>query len=611
MNLTEKLKILPGQPGVYLLKDKYGEIIYVGKAKVLRNRVRSYFQDSRHHTYKTHILKKHIYDFDYIVTDSEVEALILEANLIKKHQPKFNIRLKDDKTYPYIKVTINEDFPGIFKTRLIKKDGARYFGPYADVDAVYKTLRILKKIFPIRMCKKKIKDGKFEDRACLNYYIKKCPGPCIGAISQKDYRQIVNEVILFLEGKADKLIRDLEERMNKAAQELDFEKAAFYRDSIRAIEKVTQNQKVVTEDLMDRDVVAVAVEDDRACLQVMIIRKGRLLGQEHFIMEGTAEEELGEVMSAFIKQYYLNQPILPKEILLEIELSEEQTISEWLKDVAGRKVKLHVPKRGLKKQLVEMAHKNAKENLKKERIKEAYALNKPLKGVKELQDYLGLKRPPIRIEGFDISHIQGTDTVASMVVFENGQPKKEDYRRFKIRSTEGSPDDFASMKEVVSRRYRRVLEEGQKMPDLIIIDGGKGQLNAAVAVLKELGINIKDQSIIGLAKREEEVFLPGQSDPILLPRHSEALYLIQRVRDEAHRFAVNYHRQLRTRRLTHTLLDEIPGIGPKRRQALLQHFGSLEKIRSATIEEFCQVEGISEKTAETIRKFLDSHFLAD
>lgn len=605
--IIEKLKILPTQPGVYQMKDKYGEIIYVGKAKVLRNRVRSYFQESRNHTYKTDILRQHIDDFDYMVTDSEVEALILESNLIKQHQPKFNIRLKDDKTYPFIKVSINEDFPRIYKTRIVKKDGARYFGPYADVDAVYKTLKILQKLFPIRMCKKQIVDGKADERPCLNYHIKKCLGPCIGAVSYEQYRQMVKEVILFLEGKSDELVRDLKKKMNAAAENLDFEQAVFFRDSIQAIEKTTQNQKVVAEDLLDRDVVAAAMEEDRACLQVMIIRQGRLMGQEHFIMEGTVEEDLSEVTSAFIKQYYLNQPILPREILLELAVSDVETIEEWLREVAGRKVMLHVPQRGMKKDLVEMAHKNAVENLKKEKIREASSSDRPLKGVKELQSYLMMEKPPIRIEGFDISHVQGTDTVASMVVFENGEPKKEDYRRFKIQCAEGSPDDFASMNEVVGRRYRRVIEEGQKMPDLILIDGGKGQLNAALKILADLGVH--QQAIFGLAKREEEVFIPDRPDPIIIPRHSEALFLIQRVRDEAHRFAVSYHRQLRSRRMTHTLLDEIPGVGPKRRQALLQHFGSLEKIRSASVDELSQVEGISKITAQGIRDFLDAEFL--
>lgn len=607
MDLKEKLKILPKQPGVYLMKDKYGEIIYIGKAKVLKNRVRSYFQESRQHHYKTDILKQHIHDFDYIVTDSEVEALILEANLIKNHYPKFNIKLKDDKTYPFIKVTINEDFPRIFKTRIVKKDGARYFGPFADVKAVYKTLNILKKIFPIRMCKKKIEQGKNNDRPCLNYHIKKCLGPCCGAISKEEYHRIVKEVILFLEGKTNELSKDLKQKMAVAAEGLDFEKAAFYRDSLQAVEKIILNQKIVTEDQVNRDIIAIAREEDLACLQVMIIRQGRLMGQEHFLMESVLEEDLDEILSAFIKQFYLNQPNLPKEILLQIALNDTETIRQWLHEMASRKVVLHVPQRGLKKNLVELAHKNAVENLKKGKIKELSSQERPLKGVKELQSYLLLERPPIRIEGFDISHIQGSDTVASMVVFENGRPKKEDYRRFKIRVAEGSPDDFASMNEVVGRRYKRVVEDELKMPDLILIDGGKGQLNAALEILQNLGVT--DQAILGLAKKEEEVFLPGRSEPIILPRHSEALYLIQRVRDEAHRFAVSYHRRLRNRRMTHTLLDEIPGVGPKRRQALLQHFGSLEKIRSATIEDICQVEGLNSKTAEMIRSFLDEQFL--
>lgn len=607
MNLMEKLKILPKQPGVYLMKDKYGKIIYVGKAKVLRSRVRSYFQQARQQSYKTDILKQHIYDFDYLVTDSEVEALILESTLIKKHEPMYNIRLKDDKSYPFIKVTINEEFPRVFKTRLVKKDGARYFGPYTDLDAVYKTLNILKEIFPIRSCKKKIAFDQSGERACLNYHINKCLGPCIGAISKEEYSRLVKEVILFLEGKADELTKGLRERMVMAAEKLNFEKAAFYRDSLEAVQTIIQNQKVLTEDLMDRDVISIALEENRACLQVMIIRQGRLQGQEYFMMDGIAEDQPGEIMTAFIKQYYFEQSLIPREVLLEVALADPETIGEWLKNIAERKVSLLVPQKGLKKHLIDMAQKNAQENLKKERVKETYASNRPLKGVQELQNYLGLKRPPIRIEGFDISHIQGSDTVASLVVFENGQPKKSDYRRFKIRIAEGSPDDFASMNEVVGRRYARLQAEGQKLPDLILIDGGKGQLNAAVAILNDLGI--LDQQILGLAKREEEVFLPGRSESILLPRHSEALYLIQRVRDEAHRFAVSFHRKLRTKRMTHTVLDEIPGIGPKRRQAMLKHFGSLEKIRSASINDLCAVAGINQKIAAGIRHFLDELFL--
>ncbi|WP_078809300.1 excinuclease ABC subunit UvrC [Selenihalanaerobacter shriftii] len=604
MKLEQQLDNLPNSPGVYLMQNKSGQVIYVGKAKSLRKRVRSYFQKSRNHSLKTKALVKRISDLDYILTDSEVEALILEATMIKKYNPKFNIRLKDDKTYPYIKITTNEDYPRVFMTRIVKKDGAKYFGPYTNVNAVRKTLKLLRDLFPLRNCKKKLTEQKKEERACLNYHIEKCLGPCIEEIPSNEYQNMVKEVQLFLEGKQQDLIKELEGQMQEVAEKRDFEIAAELRDQITAIKKITKKQKMVSPNFEDQDVIATAHEDDLACVQIMVVRNGRLVGEEDFIMEGTSIEAIDETLTAFLKQYYMNTNYIPKEILLEIEIEDKEIIEDWLNEKRGSRVHLKTPQRGAKKELVNMAQRNAKYNLKDYLIKSDYQSRKPLKGVSQLQTYLDLDKPPIRVEGFDISNIQGTDPVASLVVFENGRPKKSDYRRFKIKTVEG-PNDFAMMEEVVQRRYSRLVNEGQQMPDLILIDGGKGQLNFALKILDNLGV--ADQPIFGLAKREEEVFVKDRQNPIILPRDSEALYLIQRIRDEAHRFAVNYHRKLRSRRVTHSMLDDIPGIGEKRRKSLLKYFGSLDKIRKASIEELGEVHGISQKMATTIYNYLKEH----
>lgn len=604
MDLKKQLDNLPRASGVYLMKNKAGEIIYVGKAKSLRKRVRSYFQKSRNHSFKTEALVKRIADIDYIITDSEVEALILEATMIKKHNPKFNIRLKDDKTYPYIKITTNEDYPRVFKTRIVKKDGARYFGPYTDVNAVHKTLKLLRDLFPLRDCKKNISRKEKKDRACLNYHIEKCLGPCVNNVDVEEYRSMVDEVCLFLKGKQQDLIEELKEEMEQAADRQEFEQAAELRDQIKAIKKVTENQKVVSSDFADQDVIATSHQDDLACVQVMAVRNGRLVGEEDFIMEGTSPEAIDETLTAFLKQYYMNTNYIPQEILLEIEIEDKEIMEDWLNEKRGSRVYLKTPQRGAKHQLINMAQRNAKYNLKDYLIKSEYKSRKPLKAVKELQTYLDLEEPPVRIEGFDISNIQGTDPVASLVVFENGTAQKGDYRRFKIKTVEG-PDDFAMMQEVVNRRYSRLLKEDKKLPDLILIDGGKGQLNAVLEVLHKLSID--NQPVIGLAKKEEEVFVEGESEPVILPGDSEALYLLQRVRDEAHRFAVNYHRKLRSRRVTHSMLDDIPDIGQKRRERLLQYFGSLDKIRKASVEELSEVKGISERIATTVYNYLREH----
>ena len=606
-HIEAQLKELPRQPGVYMMKDETGMIIYVGKAKSLRSRVRSYFRKNNQ-TYKTQMLVKYIDDFDYIITDTEVEAYILEANLIKKHQPKFNIRLKDDKSYPYIKVTKNVDFPRVFKTRIVKNDGAEYFGPFADVDAIYKTLGVIKDIFKLRSCKLELDADNPEEKPCLNYHIDKCLGPCIGAVSKEDYHELIDQVMLFLSGRQEELRKKVEEKMEQAAEERNFEKAARFRDALKAFKKLSESQKVMSDKNIDQDVVAlVEGENDRACTQLLIVRNGRLIGQEYFILQGTEDESETEIMGSFLQQYYQQAAGIPDELLLNTELAYQDLLEERLADMKGKKVNIHLPQKGDKKKMIEMAERNAAQNLKKEDIRSKYEEKRTSGAVEKLGEILELEKAPYHIEGFDISNIQGTDTVASLVVFKNGRPSKKDYRRFKIKTVEG-PDDFSSMKEVVERRYARLLREDRKLPDLILIDGGKGQLNAAYEVLKLLGI--EDTPMIGLAKREEEIFRPGEREAITLPHHTPTLQLLQRVRDEAHRFAVSYHRKLRSRRLTHSMLDEIPGVGPKRRQALLQHFGSLAKIREAKIWQLKEVEGVSGKTARKIFDYLRDNMRA-
>jgi excinuclease ABC subunit C len=606
-HIEAQLKELPRQPGVYMMKDETGMVIYVGKAKSLRSRVRSYFRKNNQ-TYKTQMLVKYIDDFDYIMTDTEVEAYILEANLIKKYQPKFNIRLKDDKSYPYIKVTKNVDFPRVFKTRIVKNDGAEYFGPFADVDAIYKTLDVIKDIFKLRSCKKELDAANPEAKPCLNYHIDKCLGPCIGAVSKEDYHELIDQVMLFLSGRQEELRKEVEAKMKQAAEERNYEKAARFRDALKAFKKLSESQKVMTDKNIDQDVVAlVEGENDTACTQLLIVRNGRLIGQEYFILQGTEEESESEIMGSFLQQYYQQAAGIPDELLLNTDLAYQELLEERLADIKGKKVIIHQPQKGDKKKMIEMAERNAAQNLKKEDIRSKYEEKRTSGAVEKLGEVLELETPPYHIEGFDISNIQGTDSVASMVVFKNGRPSKKDYRRFKIKTVEG-PDDFSSMKEVVERRYARLLREDKKLPDLILIDGGKGQLNAAFEVLELLGI--EDIPIIGLAKREEEIFRPGEKDPITLHHHTPTLQLLQRIRDEAHRFAVSYHRKLRSRRLTHSMLDEIPGVGPKRRNALLQHFGSLAKIREAKIWQLKNVEGVSAKTARKIYDYLRENMRA-
>lgn len=616
MTIPEKLRQLPDKPGIYLMKNAAGEIIYVGKAISLKNRVRSYFQAGQNHSPKVRSMINHIVDFDYILTDSEIEALILENNLIKKHRPKYNIRLKDDKTYPYLKVTVDEDFPRVFMTRRVLKDGAKYYGPYTDVGAVKDTLYILRRIFPLRTCKKK--SVQREKRPCLNYHIRQCLAPCAGKADPDRYREMVREIRLFLEGRQEDLIKQLSAEMEKAAAELRFERAAELRDRVQALQKVVEKQKIVTGDFADQDAVAMAREGDEACIQIFFIRGGKLLGREHYILDETAGLTDGEVLNAFIKQYYNQVEYVPGEILVPGELEEEEVISLWLAGKRGGRVRFRIPRRGEKLRLLEMVQKNAADQLVHYRIQRERERVRTYGAMDELQLALGLPDRPWRIECYDISNTQGTESVGSMVVFEAGMPKNEDYRRFRIKTVEG-PNDFASMQEVIRRRFSRALKEQADikagklaeekakftvLPDLVIIDGGKGQLNAAREAMHELGFGAVPT--FGLAKENEWLFAENRPDPIVLSRNSEGLYLIQRVRDEAHRFAVSYHRKLRGQRNLRSLLDDIPGVGPKRRKALLEHFHSMARLKQATIEELAEVDGISRALAEEIFEYFQS-----
>jgi len=613
--LQEQLDTLPSKPGVYLMKNAGEKVIYVGKAINLRSRVRSYFHDSAQHSAKISRLTAEIDRIDFIVTGSELEALILENTLIKRHQPRYNVRLKDDKNYPYIKVTWQEAFPTVLLTRRMTQDGGRYFGPYTSVGAVHQTLDLLRKLFPYRTCNREI-TGK-DDRPCLYYHIKRCSGPCIGAINKADYRSSLSQLMLFLEGRSEKVVKQLKAQMARAAEKLNFERAAYVRDQVRAVERVVEGQRVISPNLKDHDVVAFARDDGNACVQVFFVRGGRLIGREYFMLEGTEGEDAGNIMSSFISQFYDEASNVPPEILMPAEANEVAIIRQWLASKRGANVVLQVPKRGRKRDLVQLAEENAVDTLDTLRAQWMADQTKQTAALAELQEHLGLEKPPARIECYDISNIQGTSATGSMVVFANGAARKSDYRRFKIRTVEGS-DDYAMMAEVLRRRLRRAkqamqaIEEGKSrskpdpfamLPDLLMLDGGKGQLGIAIDVLEELGFQDKIQ-LAALAKQQEEIFMPGREESILLPRRSESLYLVQRIRDEAHRFAIGYHRQLRRKSALTSQLEEIPGIGPKRRKALLKHFGSLEKIREASVDDLAAVPGMNLVAAEQIKEHL-------
>jgi len=611
------LDTLPARPGCYIMRNAGGDVIYVGKAINLRNRVRSYFHDPSGHDMKTRQLVRHIEDIEWIVVGSELEALILEMNLIKKHRPHYNIRLKDDKRYPYIKVHWAEAFPKVTVTRQVASDGSRYYGPYTSAWAVYQTLDVLRRVFPYLTCDREI-TGK-DPRPCLYYDIKLCSGPCIGAISKAGYRQMIDDLCKFLEGHSEPIVKRLQREMEQASEELRFERAATLRDQLRAIEQIIERQKVVfSSDYKDSDVIAMARADGEACVQVFFIRAGKLIGREYFILEGTEDENDGEVVGEFLKQFYDQVPNVPQQLLLPNDIEEMKVIQEWLNTRrGGDKVEIRVPHRGQQKELLKMAAENAAETLAALKAQWQMDTNKQSEALAELQQALNLPTPPNRIECYDISNTQGTAAVGSMVVFEQGVPSKKHYRHFNIQSVVG-PDDFASMEEVLTRRFRRwqAIQEaseapGKKpdpsfalLPDLLIVDGGKGQLGRAVSVLERFGLTNK-VPVTGLAKQQEELFLPGKEESLLLPRHSQGFYMIQRIRDEAHRFAITAHRKRRTRQGLASRLDKISGIGPARRKMLLMRFGDLEHISQATVEELTAIRGITPEIAQTIKASLE------
>ena len=597
--VAEKLKLLPDSPGVYIMKDARGKIIYVGKAIVLKNRVRQYFQSSRNQAPKVRAMVSHVADFETIMTANEVESLILEANLIKKHRPRYNIRLKDDKSYPYVKVTVQEEYPRVFITRRVLRDGARYFGPYTNVTALRDSLKLLKRLFPLRTCRT------MPDRPCLEYHIKRCLAPCVGKVGEEDYHAMIRAVLLFLEGRTDDVERELEHRMALAAEAYHFETAARLRDQLTAVRKAAERQNIVT-GAGDQDALGMARSAAGVCVQIFFIRGGKMIGREHFLLRGSEEESDADILRAFLEQYYNQATFVPREVLLPhtIDDAARAVIEQWLAEKkGGGKVALLTPQRGTKRDIVTMATGNAEKFLADEETRRSLADEATLGAVEELGRYLGLKKPPRRMECFDISHNQGQETVASMVVFEDGMPKKSDYRRFKIRSAEGKPDDFLSMREVTTRRYVGLPED--ELPDLIIIDGGKGQLSSALEIIRNEAGH-KDVPVVGLAKQFELIFTEGNSEPVELPRRSQSLYLVQRIRDEAHRFAITFHRKLRGKRNLVSVLDHIVGVGPKRRQSLWSHFGTLDKIKAASVDELVAAPGMNRPAAEAIVHFFDA-----
>lgn len=606
------LEGIPAKPGCYLMKDKAGRVIYVGKAVNLNSRVRSYFHASAGLDRKTAELVSRIDDIEWIVVSSELEALILEMTLIKRHRPKYNIRLKDDKRYPYVRVHWGEPFPKVTMTRRMVNDGSRYYGPYTSVWAVHQTLDVLRKIFPYLTCDREITGQDL--RACLYYDIKLCTGPCIGAVSQQSYREMIADLCKFLEGRTEPIVERLQSEMERTSQLMQYEKAAAIRDQLRAIEKVVEGQKVVSREQLDSDVIAFARDERSACVQVFFIRRGKLIGREYFVLEGTKSAEDEELVRAFVKQFYSDSASVPQRVLLPMEIEEAAIIEHWLNQrSADRKVKLTVPQRGTKRDLVEMAADNAAETLTMLRARWEADRSKHVEALTDLQTALKLSKPPVRIEGYDISNLQGTAAAGSMVVFEQGAPSKALYRKFTIKSVQGQ-DDFASMEEVLHRRFRRYrasLEQSAQpggkldrafghLPDLILVDGGKGQLARTVEVVRSFDL-IGTVPIAGLAKRHEELFLPGRIDPVILPRNSQGLFLVQRVRDEAHRFALQHHRTRRKRSSISSQLDTIEGIGPARRKALLSAFGDLEALRQADVGAIQSVKGISRELAERVK----------
>ncbi|HUZ78534.1 MAG TPA: excinuclease ABC subunit UvrC [Chloroflexota bacterium] len=606
------LKSLPDQPGVYLHKDAQGTVLYVGKAKSLRSRVRSYFNAEDSKTAKLRSMVGQVAAIDYILVDNPVEALVLECNLIKRYRPKYNVMLRDDKNYPYIKISLDEDFPRVYRTRNYRKDGARYFGPFTSSKSLDETLRLLKKIFPYRSCNRPMQAAPDPTKAltartrpCLDYYIHRCIGPCIRACSAQDYAAVIDDVQRFLEGRHDEIAKGMQARMEQAAEELRFEEAALLRDRVRAIGRVLEKQRIVSTGMEDQDVIALGRDKGDACVLLLAVRGGKVLGQHEYVMSGTQDETEAEILEKFVEQYYDSATNLPAEVLLQHPIDDMDTVAQWLREKRHKRVQVLSPQRGEKRRLIELAEKNARETLQTLKVKWLTDDQKVIAGLTELADYLELDRVPQRIECYDISNTSGADSVGSMIVFAGGRPKTSDYRRFKIKTVAGA-DDYASLQEVLRRRFKRAgSDEGSawaSLPDLIIIDGGKGQLSAAVEALAEAGVDAVP--VAGLAKEREELFLPGNPEPILLPSTSQGLYLVQRIRDEAHRFAITYHRALRAKSSITSQLDEIPGIGPRRKKDLLKHFGSVKQLRQASLEQVAAVPGFSTKLAELVKDYL-------
>lgn len=608
-NIQEELKKLPGKPGVYLMHDEKDAIIYVGKAISLKNRVRQYFQSSRNKGAKIEQMVTHISRFEYIVTDSELEALVLECNLIKEHRPKYNTMLMDDKTYPFIKVTVNEPFPRVMMARRMKKDKAKYFGPYTSAGAVKDTIELIRKLYHIRSCNRSLPKDIGKERPCLNYHIHQCYAPCQGYISREEYRKSIDEVVRFLNGNYDPILKELEEKMLDASENLEFEKAIEYRELLASVQKIAQKQKITDTVGDDRDIIAMASEGEDAVVQVFFIRGGRLIGRDHFYLKIAENDTKSEILSSFIKQFYAGTPYIPAELMLPEEIEDQEIIEEWLTTRREHKVRLRIPKKGTKEKLVELAQKNAQMVLKndKERLKREEG--RTIGAVKELEKILGLTGI-IRMEAYDISNTNGFDSVGSMVVYEHGKPKRNDYRKFKIKSVQG-PDDYASMNEVLTRRFEHGLRERQDesetggfqaFPDLIMMDGGRGQVNIALEVLEKLNLHIP---VCGMVKDDNHRTRGLYFNNVELPidRNSECFRLITRIQDEAHRFAITFHRQLRSKGQVHSILDDIPGVGPARRKDLMRSFENIEAIRNATVDDLKELPSMNEKSAQEVYKF--------
>lgn len=608
-NIQEELKKLPGKPGVYLMHDEKDAIIYVGKAISLKNRVRQYFQSSRNKGAKIEQMVTHISRFEYIVTDSELEALVLECNLIKEHRPKYNTMLMDDKSYPFIKVTVNEPFPRVMLARQMKKDKAKYFGPYTSAGAVKDTIELIRKLYHIRSCNRSLPKDIGKERPCLNHHIHQCQAPCQGYISQEEYRKSIDEVVRFLNGHYDLVLKELEEKMMAASDSLEFEKAIEYRELLTSVQKVAQKQKITDTAGDDRDIIAMASEGEDAVVQVFFIRSGRLIGRDHFYLKSAENDTEGEILSSFIKQFYAGTPYIPAELMLPEEIEDQDIIEEWLTARRERRVHLRIPKKGTKEKLVELAQKNAQMVLKNDRERLKREEGRTIGAVKELEKILGLKGI-IRMEAYDISNTNGFDSVGSMVVYEHGKPKRNDYRKFKIKTVQG-PDDYASMNEVLTRRFGHGLREQQEesetggfqiFPDLIMMDGGRGQVNIALEVLEKLHLHIP---VCGMVKddnhRTRGLYFNNTELPI--DRNSECFRLITRIQDEAHRFAITFHRQLRSKGQVHSVLDDIPGVGPARRKDLMRCFENIDAIRNTTVEELKELPSMNEKSAQEVYKF--------